>query len=128
MLLQCISKSSFFLLTVFRIYFSGHPVQSAPHPVKWSAPSLHPDPHPIPHSHVPHPQCLPSAEHIRTGKDPESHLTPLPLRHTIRSLPVTNVDQTCRVAPVRLAAPFNSITSENMLMLSGWLQHISTIT
>lgn len=52
----------------FRIYFSRNSIQSTPHPVKWSTSSLHPYAHPIPDSHVPHPQCLSSAEHIRTGE------------------------------------------------------------
>lgn len=109
---------SFFLLTVFRIHFSRHPIQSAPYSVKWSTPSLHPHPHPIPNSDVPHPQCLPSAEHIRTGKDTGLELTPLPLR---RTLLLKNVDQICRVAPVQLALLFNLITTVNVCTLSRWL-------
>lgn len=99
---------------VFRIYFSRYSLQSAPDSVKWSTPSLHPNPHSIPNSDVPHPQCLPSAEHIRTGKNTELEFKTLPLQ-------LKNVNQVCCVAPVRLAVPFNLITLVNILTLSGWL-------
>lgn len=57
---------------LFRIYSGRHPVQSAPHPVERSTPSLHSHAYSIPHSNVPHPQCLPSAELIHTGKNADS--------------------------------------------------------